>query len=97
LDFPVSKGGKTCYGQVEDAGPGEYDDTAYVFGAADARPQNRRYNAAGMDVSPALNGCLGYTSLDGDNDRVTWRFVETGALPVGPWTRVITTSGVDNH
>ena len=93
----INKGGKTCYGQVEDAGPARYNDAAYVFGAANVRPQNRLYNGAGLDVSPALNGCLGYSSLDGDGDIVSWRFVEVGALPSGPWTTVITTSGLNNH
>ena len=93
----INKGGKTCYGQVEDAGPGQYNDANFVFGAADARPLNRRYNAAGLDVSPALNGCLGYSSLDGDADVVSWRFVEAAALPSGPWTTVITASGLNNH
>jgi len=93
----ISKGGKTCYGQIQDAGPGQYNDATYVFGTTDARPLNRRYNAAGLDVSPALNGCLGYSSLDGDSDVVSWRFVEAGAVPSGPWTRLITTSGLNNH
>lgn len=86
--------GRTCFGQIEDAGPGEYDDAAYVFGADDARPQNRRYNGAGMDVSPALNGCLGFRELNGQDDRVDWRFVDASAVPDGPWTRIVTTSGV---
>lgn len=85
--------GRTCFGQVEDAGPGRYDDAAYVFGADDRRPANTRYNGAGLDVSPALNGCLGFAELDGQGDRVDWRFVEAGDVPDGPWTRVVTTSG----
>lgn len=93
----ITKGTKTCYGQIEDAGPGRYNDATYVFGSADARPQNREYNNAGMDVSPALNGCLGFASLDGENDRVSWRFVESGAVPNGPWRWVVTSSGVNNH
>ncbi|WP_240665801.1 hypothetical protein [Agromyces sp. LHK192] len=86
--------GATCFGQVEDAGPGRYDDAAYVFGADDARPANRRFNGAGLDVSPALNGCLRFTELDGDGDRVDWRFVEAADVPPGPWLRIVTTSGV---
>jgi len=93
----ITKGTKTCYGQIEDAGPGRYNDATYVFGSADARPQNREYNNAGMDVSPALNGCLGFASLDGENDRVSWRFVESSAVPNGPWRWVVTSSGVNNH
>jgi hypothetical protein len=85
--------GQTCYGQIEDAGPDHYDSESYVFGANDARPQNDpETNNAGMDVSPALNGCLGFKDLDGDDDRVTWRFVDQPAP--GPWTRVVTSSPV---
>lgn len=89
--------GRTCYGQIEDAGPSHgdlYHDAAYVFGADDARPAQRRYNNAGMDVSPALNGCLGFADLDGDADLVSWRFVEDADVPDGPWRRIVTASGV---
>ncbi|TNM70299.1 hypothetical protein FHN55_01050 [Streptomyces sp. NP160] len=86
----VRKDGRTCYGQVEDAGPGVYDDARYVFGADDARPANRRYNGAGMDVSPALNGCLGFSELDGEDDVVDWWFVDDADVPAGPWTRLVT-------
>ena len=86
--------GRTCYGQIEDAGPGEYHDAAYVFGADDARPANTRYGGAGMDVSPALTGCLGFADLDDITPGVSWRFVEASEVPAGPWTRLITTSGV---
>jgi hypothetical protein len=88
--------GQTCYGQIEDAGPGQYDDENYVFGSANARPKSTQYNNAGLDVSPALNGCLGYAALDGENDHVSWRFVPQSAVPPGPWLRVVTTSGVTN-
>lgn len=91
--------GNTCYGQVEDAGPSHgslYHDKAYVFGTNDARPTQTRFNNAGMDVSPALNGCLGFASLDGQSDRVSWSFVDAAAVPAGPWTRIITTSQVTN-
>jgi hypothetical protein len=84
----------TCYGQIEDAGPSLYHDERYVFGHNDERPANRRFNGAGMDVSPALNGCLGFAELNGENDRVSWRFVERAAVPAGPWLRIVTTSGV---
>ncbi|MCS0500181.1 hypothetical protein [Protaetiibacter mangrovi] len=86
--------GRTCYGQIQDAGPGQYHDAAYAFGGDDARPANTRYGGAGLDVSPALTGCLGYPELDGDSARVDWRFVEASEVPAGPWTRIITTSGV---
>lgn len=87
-------GGRVCYGQIQDAGPGEYHDAAYVFGSDDARPANTRYGGAGMDVSPALTGCLGFPELDGMSGRVDWRFVEDWEVPAGPWTRIVTTSGV---
>ena len=87
----VRKGDRVCFGQVQDAGPGEYDDAAYVFGSDDARPANERYNGAGMDVSPALNGCLGFAELDGQDDRVDWWLVDDADVPAGPWTRVVTT------
>lgn len=86
--------GRTCYGQIQDAGPGEYHDAAYVFGDDDRRPANRRYNGAGMDVSPALNGCLGFAELNGEDDVVDWQFVDEADVPDGPWRRVVTTSGV---
>jgi len=85
--------GATCYGQIEDAGPFKYDDEAYVFGTA--KPQSKQANNAGLDVSPALNGCLGFKELDGDSDRVSWRFVDALQVPAGPWTRIVTSSPVD--
>ncbi|WP_375387198.1 hypothetical protein [uncultured Amnibacterium sp.] len=90
----LRKGSRTCFAQIEDAGPGQYHDAAYVFGHDDARPANQRYGGAGMDVSPAVNGCLGFAELDGDTDRVSWRFVDDEDVPSGPWTKVITRSGV---
>ncbi|WP_353987881.1 hypothetical protein [Ruicaihuangia caeni] len=87
-------GERECYGQIQDAGPGTYDDAEYVFGAHDARPANQRFNNAGLDVSPALNGCLGFSQLNGQNDRVDWRFVDDDDVPDGPWMRLVTTSGV---
>ncbi|PPL15925.1 hypothetical protein [Microterricola pindariensis] len=89
----LMKDGQTCYGQIADAGPGEYHDSAYVFGSNDARPANARYGGAGMDVSPALNGCLNFAELDGDSDVVDWQFVEAADVPAGPW---LTVSSSDN-
>ena len=94
--------GHVCYGQVEDAGPSSgslYHDAGYVFGTANARPVNLKFSGdssqgAGMDVSPALNGCLGFTDLDGDTDHVDWSFVERADVPAGPWLRTVTTSQV---
>jgi hypothetical protein len=91
----LRKGDRRCYGQIEDAGPGQYNDADYVFGLSDARPANTRYGGAGLDVSPALNGCLDFAELDGDTDHVDWRFVDQSAVPSGPWTRIVTTSGVE--
>ncbi len=88
---------RTCFGQVEDAGPSHgrlYHDARYVFGDRDARPRQRKFNNAGMDVSPALNGCLGFRSLDGQNDRVSWQFVSRKQVRRGPWLRTVTRSGV---
>jgi hypothetical protein len=86
----LRKGATTCYGQVEDAGPAVYDDAAYVFGTDGRRPANSRFNGAGLDVSPAVNGCLGFSQLDGQNDRVDWRFIDDADAPDGPWKHVIT-------
>jgi hypothetical protein len=86
--------GRTCYGQIEDAGPGAYDDYRYVFGKRNRRPASRRYNRAGLDVSPALTGCLGFTELDGDDDRVDWQFADAVDVPRGPWKRLVTTQPV---
>jgi hypothetical protein len=90
----IRANGTTCYGQIQDAGPGEYHDAEYVFGDDDRRPANTRYNGAGMDVSPALNGCLGFAELNGEDDLVDWQFVDERDVPDGPWRRVVTTSGV---
>jgi hypothetical protein len=90
----LQKDGRTCFGQIEDAGPEQYADARYVFGTHDERPANRKINGAGLDVSPALNGCLGFGSFDSDQDRVNWRFMDNGAVAPGPWTTVITTSPV---
>ena len=60
-----------------------------VFGTTDARPLNRKYSGDptqgdGMDVSPALNGCLGFNDPDGDNDHVNWQFVDAPQVSAGP-------------
>jgi hypothetical protein len=93
----ISRHGRTCYGQIEDAGPGQYHDAKYVFGSHNERPANRRYGGAGMDVSPALNGCLAFSALNGDTDRVSWRFVDAADVPRGPWKTLVTTQGVANR
>jgi hypothetical protein len=89
--------GNVCYGQVEDAGPShgrQYHDAAYVFGPTDARPSQTQFNNAGMDVSPALNGCLGFWDLDGQDDHVSWEFADATSVPPGPWMMIVTTSQV---
>lgn len=86
----ITSRGHTCFGQIQDAGPGKYHDARYVFGSDDARPTSKRYNNAGMDVSPALNGCLRFRALNGQRDQVSWRFVEARDVPAGPWKRTIT-------
>jgi hypothetical protein len=90
----LAANGRVCYGQVQDAGPGVYDDAAYVFGDDDRRPANTRFNGAGLDVSPAINGCLGFRELDGQDELVDWQFVEADEVPAGPWRIIVTTSGV---
>lgn len=90
---------RTCYGQIQDAGPSHgnlYHDARYVFGADDARPRQQHFNNAGLDVSPALNRCLGFADPDGDHDQVDWRFVDDLDVPTGPWLRTVTASGVTN-
>ncbi|MEZ2389768.1 hypothetical protein AB6813_09505 [bacterium RCC_150] len=90
----IRKDGHECYGQIEDAGPGQYHDKDYVFGSNDARPANTNFNGAGMDVSPALNGCLGFSDLNGESDKVDWQFVRRDQVPSGPWLNIVTTSQV---
>ena len=71
-----------------------YHDAAYVFGATNAQPIQGQFNNAGMDVSPALNGCLGFAELDGENDKIGWQFVDAADVPAGPWKTIVTTSQV---
>jgi hypothetical protein len=47
-----------------------------------------------MDVSPALNGCHGFSDLDGESDKVDWQFVDQKDIPQGPWLDVVTVSQV---
>lgn len=95
----VGPNGHTCYGQIEDAGPSHgslYHDSNYVFGSKDVQPVQGQFNNAGMDVSPALNSCLGFKDLDGENDKVKWQFVDFIDVPAGPATKLITKSGITN-
>jgi hypothetical protein len=86
------KNGTVCYGQIEDAGPYEYDDISYVFGTA--RPKNTLANNAGMDVSPAIRDCLKFTGANNDSNQVDWQFVDAKDVPAGPWSMIVTTSQI---
>jgi hypothetical protein len=89
-------GGRTlvCYGQIEDAGPYVYDDTNYVFSHVNARPASGLAHNAGMDVSPAIRDCLAFSGVNNDENKLSWRFVESVSVPPGPWRRVVTTRQV---
>lgn len=88
----LSRNGITCYGQIEDAGPYEYDDHGYVFG--NNRPKNTLANNAGLDVSPALRDCLKFDGINNASNRIDWQFVDANDVPNGPWKEIVTTSGV---
>jgi hypothetical protein len=90
-----SAGTHTCYAQVEDAGPYVYNDAAYVFGTGDPRPRSTKSKNAGLDVSPALRDCLHFDTLNDQNNKVSWQFVDAGSVPSGPWTTVVTTRQVN--
>ena len=90
----LQRSGHVCYGQIEDAGPGDYDDATYVFGTDNARPANKRFNGAGLDVSPALNGCLAFTDLNGDDDGSTGDSSMTPTCRPDRRKKIVTTSGV---
>ncbi len=90
----ITKGDKTVYAQWEDSGPFVYDDSNYVFGGAP--PKNTINHNAGLDVSPAVKD---YLNLLHGKNVVSWRFVDFGDVPDGPWKDTITTSQVyrTNH
>ncbi len=90
----LMRAGRACYAQWEDTGPYVYDDAAYVFGAGDRRPRNRRARSAGIDVSPAVRDCLAFRGRNNAENRVDWQFVNAGDVPAGPWRRVVTTRQV---
>lgn len=86
----ITHNGKVAYAQWEDAGPcddaggcGE-NDKNYVFGTAGPKFK------VGLDVSPAVKNYLG---LD-DEDRTDWQFIDAKDVPSGPWSQVVTTSGL---
>jgi hypothetical protein len=86
----ITANGNTCYAQWEDVGPFNTNDVRYVFGTA--RPRNRVNNHAGLDVSPAVQTCLG---IPYDITPTSWRFVEASEVPTGPWLQIVTTSQLD--
>jgi hypothetical protein len=90
-----SAGTHTCYAQIEDAGPYVYNDAAYVFGTNDPRPASKRSANAGLDVSPALRDCLRFDTLNDQDNKVSWQFVDAANVPSGPWTVVVTTRQVN--
>jgi hypothetical protein len=71
-----------------------YGDAGYVFGAADQRPRSQLAHNTGMDVSPALRDCLGFSGLNNDRNTVDWHFVDIGEVPRGPWRLIVTTRQV---
>jgi hypothetical protein len=78
----VSSNSRTVYAQWEDVGPYQTDDVEYVFGL---NPSKEQY---GIDLSPATANYL----LIAGSGKVTWRFVEEGKVPAGPWKEIVTTS-----
>lgn len=84
----ISRKGRSCYAQWQDVGPCSEDDFAFVFGKA-TKPRNSFDAKAGLDVSPAV---WHYLSMK-DNGWTAWRFVDAAAVPNGPWTEIVTTSG----
>jgi hypothetical protein len=88
----LTRNGVICYGQIQDAGPYEYDDYNYVFSTTDARPKNKTANNAGMDVSPALRDCLKFNGVNNVSNKVDWQFVDFIDVPPGPWKEIITNS-----
>ena len=89
----ITKNNIVCYGQIEDAGPYEYDDYEYVFG--NKPPKTNLANKAGMDISPALRDCLGFKGINNDENKVDWQFVSFSEVPDGPWKEIITTSQIN--
>ncbi len=68
-----------------------------MFGADNARPANEKFNGAGMDLSPALNGRLNFSETDRENDKVDCRFVADANVPDGTWKTIITTSQIQSR
>jgi hypothetical protein len=75
-----SPSGRTCYAQWSDCGPFRTDHWQYVFG--NEVPEWNINHGAGLDVSPAVRDFLGLSGMD----VTSWRFVEFGDVPPGPWS-----------
>lgn len=78
----IYRNGRSCFAQWEDCGPWSTEDWEYVFGTA-KQPKTRENQSAGIDLSPSIRDYLGLRS----GDKVHWRFVEDGQVPLGPWSR----------
>jgi hypothetical protein len=72
--------GRTCYAQWSDCGPFGTDQWQYVFGNALPAPNSNQ--GAALGVSPAIRDYLGLRQTD----VTSWRFVESGEVPPGPWS-----------
>ena len=81
---------RVCFAQWQDVGPCGEDDFAFVFGAS-LIPLNTFDAKAGLDVSPAVWHALGMT----ENALTAWRFVDEFEVPEGPWTEIVTVSGIN--
>jgi hypothetical protein len=91
----LTRGTETCYGQIEDAGPYQYDDSAYVFGSGTIKPKSTTANNAGLDVSPAIRDCLKFNGVNNVDNKVDWQFVSAADVPSGPWKQIITTTQIN--
>jgi hypothetical protein len=77
----IYRGGRSCFAQWEDCGPGMTDDWEFVFGSKP--PKTTQNDSAGIALSPATRDYLGLKS----GEKVHWRFVEAAQVPFGPWTK----------
>ena len=77
----------TAYAQWEDVGPYGYStDINYVFGGKEPLNHNVT-NGSGIAISPAVRDFL---SLDVNNTKIDWVFVEEANIPSGPWKEIVT-------
>jgi hypothetical protein len=97
-EFPLLKNhwieivldGRSCFAQWQDVGPCGENDFDFVFGDA-VEPLNTFDAKAGLDASPAVWHHLGMN----DNCITAWRFVDARDVPSGPWTEIVTVSGIN--